>query len=389
MFSSRIGSAHAQNAIAEKVALLKAAGSNPINLADSNPTRCGLLFPDLLDCLPNPGCANHDPDPRGMLRARTVISERTGTRPDDIFLSASTSEAYAWLFKLLCDPGDSVLVPKPGYPLFDYLASLEGIIAQPYRMEYTHPDGWRIDLDGLEDSLRTGTVKAVVLIHPNNPSGSYVRETERKAIVRLCKKFDAAIIADEVFLPYNIDAQTPAPSFASETGCLTFTLDGLSKLMCLPQLKLGWMLVSGPAELKKSALERLEIIADTYLSVGTVPMHAVTQLMPKADAFVREVQARLRINLDSLRKCFEYSNSPYRVYRCEAGWTALLEIPRILSEEAIVLDLLETCGILVHPGYFFDCEREGILAISLIVPPEIFTTGIAAMQSRLNDLVAL
>ncbi len=387
MFSNRISSATGPNAFSAKVSELRRSGIELLNLSESNPTRCGLEFPGLLESLASPGCRSYDPDPRGLPAARQLLSERTGTHPDDIFLSASTSEAYSWLFKLLCDPGDFVLVPKPGYPLFDYLAALEGLSTLPYRLEYSHPDGFRIDIDDLADSFKNRRVKAIVLIHPNNPSGSYVRDSERRAIVDLCEKFGVAIIADEVFMPYEVDAEQRQASFNNERRCLTFTLDGLSKLLCLPQLKLGWLQISGPADLKKQASLRLEIIADTYLSVGCAPVHALARLLPQADDFIRALQARLRANLATLRAGFQYGASPYRVYRCEGGWTSLLEVPRILPEEALILDLLEYCKIMVHPGYFFDFEDEGILSLSLILQPDVFKSGIARLKTRLDTLV--
>jgi aspartate/methionine/tyrosine aminotransferase len=304
-----------------------------------------------------------------------------------------------------------VLVPKPGYPLFDYLAGLEGIRALPYYMEYIHREdgssassgehdgGWRIDLDRLEDTMRSSGAKAVVLIHPNNPTGSYVGDAERERIVSLCARYGAAIIADEVFLPYRVDASEPRPSFGGEERCLCFALDGMSKLLCLPQLKLGWLRVSGPDRLKREACARLEIIADTYLSVGAVPMRALPGLLGRADGFVETVRERLALNMEELRGVFGFQGSgraagqgahggsPYRVYRCEGGWTALLEVPRILPEEELALDLLKTTHTMVHPGYFFDCEREGILAVSLIVPPAVFASGTRAIRSRMDELL--
>ncbi|MCK7503685.1 MAG: aminotransferase class I/II-fold pyridoxal phosphate-dependent enzyme [Desulfobacterales bacterium] len=243
--------------------------------------------------------------------------------PADIFLSASTSEAYGWLFKLLADPGDSVLVPKPGYPLFEYLAGLEGVESIPYPLEYRHPRGWRTDLDALESALWSKRPKAVVLIHPNNPTGSYVDPGERPRILELCRAAGAAVIADEVFLPYDLE-DGPEPGFAGETGTPCFVLNGLSKLLGLPQMKLGWIVLAGPKEYRDEAAARLEIVADTYLSTGAPVLHAAPELLPRAPDFVRVLRSRLSSNLALLKDILEGELSPYRVLRCSAGWTAVL-----------------------------------------------------------------
>jgi hypothetical protein len=307
---------------------------------------------------------------------------------EEYFLSASTSEAYSWLFKLLCNPGDTVLVPKPGYPLFDYLAGLEAVKAEPYQLEYHHPGPWRIDLDQLREKALSTKAKALVLIHPNNPTGSYIAQNEREALLEICEQTGMAIIADEVFLPYCLEVLGQPKSFSGEGRCLVFTLDGLSKLVGLPQFKLGWLRLTGPAALVAEAGERLEIIADTYLSVGAPVMNALPALLQKADSFIQKLRLRLGANLAGAREVLGFGDSPYRVLRCDGGWTALIEYPRILTDEELALGLLREAGVYVHPGFFYDTGRDGYLAISLILEQELFSEGLGKLRTYLDILLA-
>jgi len=364
-----------------------------INLAESNPTRVDAALPggDILPALARPGCLSYEPDPRGLPSARAAVAAWYSScgltvDPADIFLSASTSEAYGWLFKLLADPGDSVLVPKPGYPLFEYLAGLEGVESIPYPLEYRHPRGWRTDLDALESALWSKRPKAVVLIHPNNPTGSYVDPGERPRILELCRAAGAAVIADEVFLPYALE-DGPEPGFAGETGTPCFVLNGLSKLLGLPQMKLGWIVLAGPKEYREEAAARLEIVADTYLSTGAPVLHAAPELLPRAPDFVRVLRSRLSSNLALLKDILEGELSPYRVLRCSAGWTAVLEVPRVTSEEDLALGLLREERVFVHPGYFFDFPREAFLTVSLLPGPEDFREGAERLRRYLDRRV--
>ena len=386
-FSERLPGRQDTNSLGAELALARASGRRIINLADSNPASCGLYVPGALETLVNADTERYVPDPRGLLVARKALAERFGGSPAEFFLSASTSETYSWLFKLLCDPGDTVLVPKPGYPLFDYLAGLEAVRAEPYHLEYHHPGPWRIDLDQLREKAVATKAKAVVLINPNNPTGSYVSQDEREAILQLCEHTAMAIIADEVFLPYRLEEAGQPESFGGECRCLVFALDGLSKLLGLPQYKLGWMRLSGPQEVLAEASRRLEIIADTYLSVGAPVMNALPSLLPKADTFIYELRLRLKANLDHARRILGSGNSPYRVLRCDGGWTALVEYPRILPDEELALSLLQDLGLYVHPGYFFDTPRDGYLAISLILEEELFSEGLSLLRLFLDRML--
>lgn len=358
-----------------------------LNLSESNPTRCGLFPEGVLAALSNAASLEYHPDPRGLPGARQALALRLDCEPDDLFLAASTSEAYGWLFKLLCDPGDAVLVPKPGYPLFDYLAGLEGVRAIPYRLEYKHADGWFIDLDGLEQAAAATGARALVVINPNNPTGSFIRQAERARLVDFCSRNGMALISDEVFLPYALEADGSQESLGGQDGCLTFILDGLSKLMCLPQLKLGWIRVGGPPALRGQAMARLEVIADTYLSAGAPAMNALPLLLPGADAFVARTRRRLLLNLGVLKERFGGDDSPFRVLRCDGGWIALLECPRIETDEDLALGLLEAEGVAVHPGYFFDFEREGCLALSLLLEPPRFAEGVDRLGRFLDRII--
>ncbi len=386
-FSSRLGWPAPDNALARLKAARAAAGLPILDFSASNPTRVGLSHTReteaaaLLSPWLDAANLRYTPDPRGLLRAREALAafyaasaRGPSLSPADFFLCASTSEAYGLLFKLLCESGDAVLVPKPGYPLFDFLAGLEAVEARPYRLDYFHPAGWRIDLDSVEAALEAGRARALVLINPNNPTGSYVRDGEREALVELCERHGAALICDEVFFPFGLEAQETA-SFLGEERVLTFTLDGLSKLAGLPQAKLGWIAVSGPAADKAEAEGRLEIIADTYLSAGTPVMNALGALLEASAAFRAELGSRLAANLAALRAALEGGDSPHRVLRCDGGWTALIESPRLEGEEELAAGLLTERGLYSQPGYFFDMEKEAYFTASLILPPADLAAG--------------
>jgi alanine-synthesizing transaminase len=396
-FSSRLPRPAPANALASLRAELAAKGSPILDFSESNPTRVGLSEGEgqgsgalKLDFLVDPANFRYEPDPRGLIRAREALARNYGSVPDPsgLFLCASTSEAYGWLFKLLCDPGDAVLVPKPGYPLFDYLAGLEAVEARPYRLGYAHPAGWRIDLDSVEAALKAGRAKALVLINPNNPTGSYVRGEERRALVELCARSGCALIADEVFFGFPaVDESGDRASFIGEEGALTFVLDGLSKRLGLPQMKLGWIAASGPGRELREAVGRLEIIADAYLSAGTPIMNALPRLLEGSESFARRTRDRLERNLSSLRALLEGRGSPHRVLRCEGGWTAIVESPRLLGEEELALGLLREEGLWSHPGYFFDMEREAFFTVGLILRPEDLERGARAYSAYFDRLM--
>jgi alanine-synthesizing transaminase len=403
-FSSRLPGSSSPNALALALAKRKALGLPLLNMVESNPTRVGFERPAsvFLEPFGQEGNLDYAPEPRGLKKPREALSAFIASRvdassgrskggqaprPGDLFLCASTSEAYGWLFKLLCDPGDAVLVPKPGYPLFDYLAGLECVEARPYPLDYAHPRGWRIDLDAMEAALKRGRVKAIVLINPNNPTGSYVRSSERMAILDLAGRYGAALVVDEVFLGFPVEEESIS-SFQGESSVLCFVLDGLSKLLGLPQMKLGWISVSGPQGAVAEAETRLEIIADTYLSAGTPIMNALPTYLAEAPAFEKMAGERIRANLASLRSILEDRESPHRVLRCGGGWTALVEAPRIDSEEELALALLAEEGISLHPGYYFDMASEAYFAMSLILRPSDLEEGARRYRSYFDRHLA-
>jgi alanine-synthesizing transaminase len=276
-------------------------------------------------------------------------------------------------------------VPRPGYPLFDYLARLESVQARPYRLEYRHPAGWSIDLDSVASALSTERVRALVLINPNNPTGSYISRRERGALIELCARHEVAIIADEVFFDFPVEGGE-GESFFGEDRVLTFVLDGLSKFAGLPQFKLGWICISGPPGEVVEAGGRLELIADTYLSAGTPAMNALPILLAEADHFRHSLGERSTANLSRLRAILEGPDSPHRVLRCQGGWTALIESPRFESEEELALGLLGEKGLWSQPGYFFDMEREAFFSASLILPPALLETSARTYRDFFTEL---
>ncbi|MGO8692436.1 MAG: pyridoxal phosphate-dependent aminotransferase [Rectinemataceae bacterium] len=389
-FSSRLAWPITPNALSLLRAERRSAGLTILDFSESNPTRVNLPRGELrlLSSLADSRNLLYEPDPRGLSRARETLAASYGARGRrrdgcDFFLCASTSEAYGWLFKLLCDPGDAVLVPRPGYPLFEYLAALESVEVRPYRLEYRHPAGWSVDLDSVASAA--GGARALVLINPNNPTGSYISRRERDALVELCARYDIAIIADEVFFDFPVEGGE-RESFLGEDRVLTFVLDGLSKSAGLPQIKLGWIGLSGPPHDVAEASGRLEIVADAYLSAGTPAMNALPVLLDEAEVFRSSVRERSASNLSRLRALLEGPDSPHRVLRCQGGWTALIESPRFESEEDLALGLLRKKGLWSQPGYFFDMEREAFFSASLILPPELLEAGAEAYRAFFAEL---
>ncbi|MEP0774941.1 MAG: pyridoxal phosphate-dependent aminotransferase [Acidobacteriota bacterium] len=356
-----------------------------VDLTVSNPTECGFEYPpDLLLSLGEPAGLSYRPDPLGLASAREAVSSLSGelgvpVDPAHIVLTASTSEAYTFLFKLLCDPGDAVLVPTPSYPLFEHLAQLEGVRALPYSLR--EEGGWSLDLDEL--STAPPDVRAVVIVHPNNPTGSLVRQEDAAALEHLCATRGWALIADEVFLAFPLEPTSMPRSFAGRERALTFTLGGLSKLTALPQLKLAWIITSGPSPAREAALQRLEFIADTFLSVAT-PVQLALPCLLRHGAWVRDqIRARCRHNLDELRRHLA-SLPAVTVPRVEGGWSVVVRVPSLGSEEDLVLSLLEQFGVAVHPGYFFEFPRDGYLVTSLLPTPEKFLLGAQRLAAGLG-----
>ena len=380
MFSARLPPHAETNALTRAVEALRAQEVPFIDLTESNPTRAGIRYPSqLLEPLSDGRGLRYEPHPFGLPSARAAVAEdqqRRGAavQPGDVVLSASTSEAYSWLFKLLCNPGERVLVPRPSYPLFEHLTRLEGIHAEPYGLEYH--GRWVIDLHAI--AAAPDDTRALLLVSPNNPTGSYVSADELERMSAICRERRWALVADEVFADYALDAEHPLTDIASRSEALSFTLGGLSKSVGLPQLKLGWMIVGGPADERAAALAALELIADSFLSVATPVQVALPELL-REGAFIRmAILDRIRRNLKALRTAAA-SFPACDVLRAEGGWSAVIRVPSTRGEEALVLDLLERERVLVHPGYFFDFPGEAYIVVSLLPRQEVFADAMARL----------
>jgi aspartate/methionine/tyrosine aminotransferase len=353
-------------------------GDIPFDLTISNPTMCGISYrPELLAGLADPRGLDYDPDPRGSMVTRKAVAaeyERWGAKPDPrhIVLTASTSEAYGFLFRLFCDPGEAVLVPSPSYPLFEHLARLDGIEASTYTLD--EDASWRIDFPTLEKC--TAQVRAVVVVHPNNPTGSFVHPDDRQRLIALCRERDWALIADEVFLPYPLDGGPGEGStFAAEEDCLCCTLGGLSKGLGLPQLKLAWIVVTGPDELVEQTLDGLDYVADAYLPVSTPVALAAPQLLADGAPVRKAIANRCRSNLATLQSLVS-EHPAVSLVPVGGGWSAVLRVPSVLGEEELCLQLLERRGVAVHPGHFFGFPAQGWLVISLLPLADRFAEGV-------------
>jgi aspartate/methionine/tyrosine aminotransferase len=379
-FSGRSAFDLAHNELSAALTRARAAGREVLDLTESNPTRAGLRYEGqaILGALSAPGALVYEPASFGLAPAREAVARHLGVPAGRVVLTASTSEAYAFLFKLLCDPGDEVLVPVPSYPLFEHLARLETVRSVPYRIAY---DGaWHVDLDSVRAAVGPRT-RAIVLVTPNNPTGSILKRAELAALAEL----GLPIVSDEVFAGYTLDARGEAERASSALeaqGALVFALGGLSKLAALPQMKLAWTVVGGPDALAEAALARLEIIADAFLSVGAPVQHALPALLASRAGVTAAIVARTRDNLALLRGALP--GKATSVLDVEAGWYATLRVPRTRSEEQWALSLLEQDGVYVHPGHFFDFESEAYLVASLLTPQPVFREGVERLVARVE-----
>ncbi|HEY7185699.1 MAG TPA: pyridoxal phosphate-dependent aminotransferase [Vicinamibacterales bacterium] len=377
MLSNRLP-AHAEtNALSRAVESLRRDGTPVIDLTASNPTRVGIAYPpDLLSALSAERALHYEPHPLGLASARKAVADDFARRgvevdPGGIVLAASTSEAYTWVFKLLCDPGTSVLVPQPSYPLFEHLTRLESVRAVPYNL--TYHGRWEIDFESV--AAAPDDTKALLLVSPNNPTGSYVSPSEATRLADLCRERGWAIVADEVFAEYPVEAQQPATEIVRDRAVLSFTLGGASKALGLPQVKVAWMLVNGPRVARDEALAGLELIADTFLSVGTPVQVALPDLFARAAVVRRAIQDRIAANITRAREVARRYVS-CDLLTVEGGWSAVIRVPAVRAEDAFVIDLLRREHILVHPGYFFDFPHEAFLIVSLLPPEDVFADAL-------------
>ena len=377
MFASRTNWNLKPNRLSQALERHKFGGRRLLDLNASNPTECGFNYdaPAILQALGNAESLQYHPDPRGLKSARQAVVDYYAERgeqvsADDLLLTASTSEAYSFILRLLCNPGDELLIPTPSYPLFDFLADVNDVKLSRYPLFYDH--GWHIDVHALKQAVSPRT-RGVIVVHPNNPTGHFTRPEEVAQLNQICADNQMAVIADEVFLDFSLGAAEK--SFVGNTGALTFTMSGISKISGLPQMKLAWLAVSGPANSKREALARLEMIADTYLSMNAPIQLAEPIFLKQRENFQRQLMARVRANLAELDAQLAKEKKLDRL-NVEAGWYAVLRVPATRPDEDLAIDLLEKHDVYVHPGHFYDFPGEGYLVVSLITPEQDFAEGI-------------
>jgi alanine-synthesizing transaminase len=388
VFSHRLPPDLEPNPLTRAVSDLRADAMPLIDLTVSNPTTCGFDYPlNLLEGLADRRALRYEPQPFGLDSAREAVAADYARRsvavaPGRVVLTASSSDSYSLLFKLLCDPGDSVLVPAPSYPLFEHLARLDGVTVRPYRLEYH--GRWMLDVREL-GAIADGRTRAVLAVSPNNPTGSILTRGETGELHAFCASRGLALVGDEVFCDYLLmpDADG-SPSVLAEEQALAISLGGLSKSVGLPQLKLGWMAMGGPDSLVSRALQRLEIIADTYLSVATPVQVAVSHLLEHGAPVRQQIADRVLLNYNVLRSLAEHYPA-CRVLPAGGGWSAVVQGPAIMPDEARAIALVQKSGVLVYPGYFFDFDRDGYVVMSLLVPPVEFRAGASRVLETMDD----
>jgi len=394
MFAARTDWSLTPNRLSKMIDERRRKGLPIIDLTESNPTRCGFGVgaQAALVALANPRSLTYEPDPRGLLCARQAVAGYYAERgipvdPQQIFLTTSTSEAYSYVFRLLANPGDNILAPRPSYPLLDFLARLNDLELVSYPLIYDHR--WQVDLEALAARLNQRS-KAVLTVHPNNPTGSFVRRDELAFLISCCRKQPLALIADEVFADYAFEDASPKSrdtgadrvlSFAAESGALTFTLSGLSKISALPQMKLAWIIANGPEDLLHTALARLEVIADTYLSVSAPLAQALPELLELRHQVQPQILGRVRQNLRWLDEQLSRGGAISRL-ETEGGWYVILRVPAVRSDEDWAMELLRDDGVLVHPGHFYEFPSESHLVLSLLPSTEVFEEGMLKIVAR-------
>ncbi len=386
MFAKRTNWNLTPNRLSAALAAHREAGKPLLDLTVSNPTECGFEYDGsaILSALSNAAALSYEPNPRGLESARRAVADYYADRKEnvsveDIFLTTSTSEAYSYVFRTLCDPGDEVLIPSPSYPLFDFLADIQDVRLVRYPLLYDH--GWQIDFHALEQAI-TPRARGIIVVNPNNPTGHFAKQADIAKLNSICSAREMAIIADEVFLDFALEENRPA-SFAANRGAPTFTLSGLSKISGLPQMKAAWLIAGGPQQWKSDVLARLEVIADTYLSVNAPVQLAIPKFLEQRHAFQEQVIRRVRRNLAELDRLLAEQKVCNRL-ALEGGWCAVLRVPATRSDEDLAIELLATQGLYVHPGHFYDFPSEGYLVVSLITQGKDFARGMANVLTLLR-----
>lgn len=387
-FSVRTAWDLSETDLARAVKERRAAELPLLDLTASNPTRCGFSYDEeaILAGLASPEALVYDPDPRGMRSAREAVcgyyaGHGAAVDPENVFLTPSTSEAYSYLFRLLCDPGDEVLIAQPSYPLFDFLAQIENVRLVPYPLFYDH--GWHLDPEALRRAV-TPRTRAIALVHPNNPSGHFTEAAARRELEVICAEHGLALIVDEVFLDYPLTSR-PEPSFAcGEHPVLTFVLSGLSKIAALPQMKASWIAAFGPNPALREAVQRLEVVADTFLSMNAPVQCAIPAWLEGRGHIQSQIKERLWRNLNALDR--ELAGTVVSRLEVEAGWYATLRVPALEPDEALAVRLVRDFGVEVHPGHFFGFPDSGWLVLSLLTPNENFALGIQAIRQSFSQI---
>ena len=387
MFASRTNWNLKPNRLAVALERHKSSGRRLLDLSASNPTECGFKYdaPAIMRSLCVPASLQYHPDPKGLMSARQAVADyyaEHGVRValDDLILTASTSEAYSFIFRLLCNPGDEMLIPTPGYPLFDFLADVNDVRLVRYPLFYDH--GWHIDMHALKQAITPHT-RGIIVVHPNNPTGNFTRPEEVAELNHTCTANQMAIIADEVFLDFSLGSAQK--SFVANVGALTFTMSGVSKISGLPQMKFAWLAVNGPEDLKREALARLEMIADTYLSLNAPIQLAAPVLLHRRKQFQQQLMARVRANLAELDSQLAGTKQVGRL-AVEGGWYAVLRIPATRPDEGLALELLEKHDVYAHPGHYYDFPGDGYLVVSLITPGQDFSEGVRRVLSAFSEI---
>lgn len=394
MLSKRLPGTLSPNRLTELLAERREKGETILDLTESNPTRAGIDYPEgeILQSLADPRNLTYEPAPLGLTSAREAVARYYAARgravgTDRMALTASTSEAYSFLFKLLAGPGDRILAPRPSYPLLEFLTALESVELAFYPLSY-ESGAWCIDLGALSEAISERT-RAIVLVNPNNPTGSYVKRRELERLLAICRDRKLPLISDEVFSDYPLDidpAHVPSLVGATE-GVLTFVLNGLSKVAGLPQMKLGWIIVEGPESERRDAIAALEHVADTFLSVGAPVQNAAPRLLDLAPRVQAAIHARLSLNRRALDEGIR-EDSASRVLRIEGGWYAVLRLPNVLSSELWAIELLSRDSVHVHPGYLFDFPSEAYLVLSLLTPVDTFRAGVQRLERRVEAVLS-
>jgi alanine-synthesizing transaminase len=385
MFSDRTNWNLETNRLSAALAKHRASGKQLFDLATSNPTECGFDYDGaaILKALSNPAGLGYAPDPKGMLSARQAVAAYYAERneqvsAEDIVMTTSTSEAYSFVFRMMCNAGDELLIPSPSYPLFDYLAELSDVKLLRYPLVYDH--WWQIDFHSLERAI-TPRTRGVIVVHPNNPTGHFAGATDVARLNEICTAREMVLIVDEVFLDFGLCGKQ-ATSFATNVGALTLSMSGLSKICGLPQMKVAWLVASGPAGLKEQALARLEVVADTYLSMSAPLQAATPAFLRQRDAFQQQLMARVHENLSELDRQLAVKKTCSRL-EVEGGWYAILRVPATRSDEDLTLEALAKKDVYVHPGHFYEFPGEGYLVLSLITPKRDFSEGVIGLLSMI------